>query len=197
MKIFTVRHGQTAWNLEGRMQGSMDIPLDGTGLGQAERLSERLSKEKIDIIYTSDLARAVKTAEVINSRHNAEIVPSAAIREINFGTFEGQLLSESGAELDRLLNLGQAAPGGEDVYALGKRVHNFLDKILSQNHENIVIVSHGVAIRAMIHYFLKLTLQESNKLRVGNTAIHCFERGPDGNFSMTIENCTAHLPDFD
>ena len=85
MKIFTVRHGQTHWNTEGRIQGHMDIPLDEAGLAQAEKLGIRLAGKKVDIVYSSDLARAAKTAEIINRHHNAEFVTTSALREASFG----------------------------------------------------------------------------------------------------------------
>ena len=74
MKIFTVRHGQTNWNIERRLQGHTDTPLNAEGLAQAEKVAKRLSSEKVDAIYTSDLSRAFKTAEAINQHHNAKII---------------------------------------------------------------------------------------------------------------------------
>jgi len=87
MKIFTVRHGQTDWNLQRRLQGHTDIPLNETGLEQARRIGLRLSAEKIDAIYTSDLIRAEKTAEAINGHHNAEIFTTTALREASLGKY--------------------------------------------------------------------------------------------------------------
>jgi len=193
MKIFTVRHGQTFWNVEGRLQGHTDIALNEVGLSQAEKLSLRLAEEKIDIIYTSTLVRASKTAEIINSRHNVEIIPATELMEICCGIFEGRIVSEVADELAYYRETDQVIPGGEDIYEYSAKIGALLDKIISGNHQNIVIVGHAFTIRAIICNLLKVPINESQRFRTENTAIHCFERDADGVFTMVIENDTSHL----
>ena len=94
MRITTIRHGETDWNLERKPQGSCDIELNATGLTQAERLAARLANEPCDIIFTSDLLRARKTAEIINTRQVAELIASPKLRESSFGEFEGKSLHD-------------------------------------------------------------------------------------------------------
>lgn len=190
MKIFTVRHGQTDWNLQGRLQGHTDMPLNETGLDQARRIGLRLAGEDIDAIYTSDLSRAVQTAQAINQHHNAEIFTTASLREASFGKYEGRIIKDVFHEI----NWDHVDPDEEDRVAVFERVHKFLDDIIiSKSHKNIVIVGHFGSVMAAICYFLKVPITEREKFKVGNTAIHCFEQNLDGTFRMTIENERKHL----
>ena len=193
MKIFTVRHGQTHWNTLGRIQGHTDMPLDEAGLAQAEKLGVRLAGEKVDIIYSSDLARAAKTAEIINLYHDAEFVSTPALREIGFGIYEGHFYMEVADEIKRHHNLKQPVPGGESVNDYYDRIRGFLDEITAKHHRNIIIVSHHGTIRAAICYFLQIPIEDRDRFYIDNTAIHCFERGDDGKFCMTLENDVSHL----
>jgi len=194
MKIFTVRHGQTFWNTEGRIQGHTDIPLDEVGIAQAEKLGTRLAGEKVDIIYTSDLLRAAKTAEIINAHHNAEFVTSPALREISFGTYEGQIYEEVQDDLRHYhYSANLATPGGESITDYFSRVQSYLNEILAKQHRNIIIVGHFGTVRAAICYFMQIPIERRDEFYIGNTAVHCFERGDDGKFTMTLENDTSHL----
>jgi len=188
MKIFTVRHGQTSWNIERRLQGHSDIPLDDTGIEQAQKIAKRLADEKIDIIYTSDLLRASKTAEAINAFHNAQIVATPKFRESSFGIYEGRHIEEIAHEID-----WSHPDGGESTVEKFHRIHSFLDEITAKSHENVVIVGHYGSVLAAICYFLKIEMAHRRSFEVGNTAIHCFERDLNGNYKMIIENDTSHL----
>ena len=193
MKIFTVRHGQTHWNTIGKMQGHTDIELDETGLDQARRLGERLAGEKVDIVYASDLARAAKTAEIINSHHNAEFVTTAALREISFGIYEGCSYPEVSEEMNQYHSQNRPVPGGESISDYFNRIHAFLDEITAKHHRNIIIVGHYGTVRGAICYFLQIPIEERGRFHIDNTAVHCFERGDDGKFVMTLENDASHL----
>ena len=194
MKITTIRHGQTFWNNEGRIQGHADIALDDTGLAQAERVAARLAGVPCDAIYTSDLVRASKTAEIINTDHNAEIIRTTALREISFGIYEGQITKDIGSELAELRRQKRPCPGGEDLFDFFARVHKFLEDVLAKDHQNIFIVAHHGTIRAIICYFLNLPPERRHDFEISNTGLHRFEQGQDGMFNMTIENDDRHLP---
>ena len=193
MKIFTVRHGQTHWNTQGRIQGHTDISLDEVGLMQAEKLGERLASEKVDIVYSSDLVRAARTAVIINSHHNAEFVTSPALREVGFGIFEGRVYSEVAEDMKQYHSLKRPMPGGENIFDYFGRIHSFLDDVTAKHHHNIVIVGHFGTIRAAICYFLQIPTEDRDKFHIDNTAVHCFERGRDGRFRMILENDVSHL----
>jgi broad specificity phosphatase PhoE len=187
MRITTIRHGETDWNLERKLQGSCDIELNATGLAQAERLAARLADEPCDIIFTSDLTRARKTAEIINTRHGAELVASSKLREASFGEFEGKSLHDPAVTKAFSKYADERAP---DYF---KQVQSYLSEITSCGKKNIFIVGHFGTIRAIICGLLGLHTDESNRFTVGNTAIHTFELCKDGIFEMTLENDTAHL----
>jgi len=196
MKVYTARHGQTSWNLEGRMQGHSDIPLNATGILQAEKLAEKFKDIPLCKIYTSDLVRAYETARIINHYHKIEICADAALREISIGTFEGQSLQEPSiaAALQTYFETNQVVPGGESIQMLFNRVHKFLDTIISHDNQNLLIVGHFGTIRAVICYFLDLSPSDRNRFAISNTAIHCFESDAiTHKFSMITENDASHL----
>jgi len=187
MRITTVRHGETDWNRERKPQGACDIPLNATGIAQAEKLAVRLANEPCDIIYASDLSRAHKTAEIINNYHNAKLIASSQLRESSFGEFEGKTLNdpESAAAFGRFID--ERAP------AYFAQVQNYLKEIISCGKENIFIVGHFGTIRAIICGLLSLSVDDRESFTIGNTAIHIFERRNDGSFEMVLENDTEHL----
>jgi broad specificity phosphatase PhoE len=187
MRITTIRHGETDWNLERKPQGSCDIELNATGLAQAERLAVRLADEPCDIIFTSDLKRAQKTAEIINTRHSAELVATSKLRESSFGEFEGKSLHDPAVAEAFTKFMDERTP---DYF---KRVQSYLSEIISCGKKNIFIVGHFGTIRAIICGLLKLQTEERSRFTVGNTAIHTFEQREDGIFEMILENDTAHL----
>ena len=192
MQITVIRHGQTPWNSEGRMQGHTDIALCDTGLAQGEKVAARLAKEPCDIIYTSDLVRAVKTAEFINSHHNVPLVKTAALREVSFGIFEGRIYDEAWVEMAQYDSLEQDYPQGESNTNFVARINAFMDEVTRAGHKNIFIVAHGGTISAIICYLLKQTYRRF-KYHVSNTSIYRFELVGENGFVMTIENDTAHL----
>ena len=186
MTITTIRHGETDWNLERKPQGSCDIELNATGLAQAEQLAKRLADEACDIIYTSDLLRTQKTAEIINTRHGVELIASPKLRESSFGEFEGKSLRDPvvAEAFEKFIN--KRAP---DYFT---QVQSYLKEITSCGKKNIFIVAHFGTIRAIICGLLGLHIDERSRFRIGNTAIHTFvER--NGIFEMVLENDTAHL----
>ena len=101
-----VRHGETEWNVAGRLQGFQNSPLTGHGRRQVEMLSEALSHRSFDAIYSSDQGRAVETAHIINRYHSLEIHTDPSLRERNFGVMEGLTLEEiergKGADIAKL-----------------------------------------------------------------------------------------------
>jgi broad specificity phosphatase PhoE len=187
MRITTIRHGETDWNLERKPQGSCDTELNATGLAQAERLAKRLADEPCDIIFTSDLLRAKKTAEIINTRHGVELVASSKLRESSFGEFEGKSLRDPEVAKAFGKFIDERAPG------YFKQVQSYLSEIILCGKKDIFIVGHFGTIRAIICGLLGLHTNERSRFTIGNTAIHTFERREKGLFKMTLENDTAHL----
>ncbi|MCL2404402.1 MAG: histidine phosphatase family protein [Defluviitaleaceae bacterium] len=187
MRITTIRHGETDWNRERKPQGSRDIELNQTGIQQAEKLAARLANEPCDIIYTSDLLRARKTAEIINSRHNVEMITSPLLRESSFGEFEGKSINDAKtlAAFNKFLEARTPA-----YFA---QVQGYLKEIIACGKENIFIVGHHGTMRAIICGLLELPITDKKRFAIGNTAIHMFKQRDDGTFGIVLENDTSHL----
>jgi probable phosphoglycerate mutase len=153
-----VRHGQTAWNLEGRWQGHTDISLDETGLQQAQQVALALRDTRFDALYTSDLIRALVTARAIAGlQPGLDMRIDPRLREIGLGQWEGQLLSEipvlyplEWAERDRN-PLDYFPPGGESVRQVAVRVQAALREICAAHpHDLVLLVSHGLALAVLL-----------------------------------------------
>lgn len=165
IKVFLIRHGQTSWNLNMRYCGHSDIPLDAVGRSQAECLSYRLSKEKIDKIYSSDMKRALGFARLVFKDKLIEEI--ADFREVNFGVFEGLTHQEIMARYPKIYKkwlknpVNIAIPRGENLNELNKRVTRALSKILGENEKSaIAIVTHGGSIRVVLCKILKIKLKD-------------------------------------
>ncbi len=180
MKLFLLRHGETDWNREGRMQGWSDVPMNKTGKKQAAERAELLAGEKIDAVYSSDLQRAAKTAEAIAERHGLEVVETKALRESWIGELEGMKHGESIAahpdyyvEREKGNNkFTMQYPGGESHEMLFKRVKKFIEKIKKKhNKETLIVVSHNGTQRALIGGLLGMKPEEFMKIESPNNSI--------------------------
>jgi len=149
--ILLARHGETDWNLERRVQGHTDRPLNDTGQAQARALAEELAGERVDAIYASDLARAFDTARAIAEPRGLPVVPIPELRERDFGTWEGLLD-------DEILERFPQARGGpwgdaETVDQLEDRVLEALRRIAERHpDEQVLVVSHGGPLRAILRH---------------------------------------------
>ena len=127
-RLIVVRHGETAWNVDTRIQGHLDIPLNATGLWQARQLGDALAGEAISAIYTSDLLRARKTAQAVADATGAALVDEPGLRERVFGAFQGCTFAEVETEHPeqarrwRQRDPDYAPDGGESLRVLRERV---------------------------------------------------------------------------
>jgi broad specificity phosphatase PhoE len=156
-EIWLIRHGQTDWNLEGRLQGQLDVPLNITGLNQVRELADQLAEKKFYALYSSDLMRARQTAEIIAGRLNLPITFDPRLREISQGQFEGMLFSDvmlkfEKAMTDRSRNpVHSRMPGGESLAELAARFKEALDEIACVHPiQPVLVVAHGLAIATML-----------------------------------------------
>lgn len=144
MGIYFVRHGQTDWNVAGKLQGKSDIPLNDVGETQAKETREKLKDVKIDKIYCSPLIRAQKTAEIINEGRNLEIHKDDRLMERCFGRSEG--IHREDVDFSNLWipSKDTIFDGGEDTISFFQRVESFLDEIIEDAQtSNILVVAHG------------------------------------------------------
>lgn len=156
-EIWLIRHGQTDWNVEGRLQGQRDVPLNATGLSQASAMAEMLKGNKFSALYSSDLMRARQTAEIIAAVVGLPVHFDRRLREISQGEVEGMLFSDvmqkfESALADRTRNpVDSRLPGGESVAELTARFSECVDEIVCAKHNApVIIVAHGLAIATLV-----------------------------------------------
>jgi broad specificity phosphatase PhoE len=136
--LLLVRHGETDWNAEGRLQGHTDRPLNEHGRRQAKDLAERLAGEGADAIYTSDLVRAKETAEIVGERLGLTVVVDPDLREKDWGTWEGL----TGDERVHVELVGESTEDHRD------RVMGAIRGIVARHPaQRIVVVTHGGSLR--------------------------------------------------
>ncbi len=159
-KLILIRHGATAWNLQKRYCGFVDLGLSREGRQQVKNLSQRLIRVKIHKIYSSDRRRAIQTAKIIFGKREIEIVPD--LREIHFGVFEGlthkQIIKKYNSVYQKWLKdpYRAAIPQGEALADFKKRVMAALKKIIRKNpNRTIAVVCHGGSISVFLNSILK------------------------------------------
>lgn len=161
--IYVVRHGQTDWNKEARIQGGTDNPLNATGLEQAAALGRTLADVRLDAVYTSSLQRARQTAAAFEGR--APIVALDELRERHFGKFEGASEKDAALVADwnkRRFTWADDMEGGESLESQSKRAESVLRKIRERHKDGgtVAIVAHGGINPILVSHILGLPPQE-------------------------------------
>jgi 2,3-bisphosphoglycerate-dependent phosphoglycerate mutase len=177
--LLLIRHGETAWNAESRIQGQLDVPLSNAGIWQAGRLAQRLADERIDAIVASDLARAWLTAQPIGQSRQIEPLPDVRLRERHFGLFQGHTLdhiavtwpSEFAAWRQR--DPAWAIPEGESGTQFIGRVLEALDEI-TQRHAGgtVAVVAHGGVLDVAYRHARGLTWNAPRQHLMANAALN-------------------------
>ena len=137
--LLLVRHGETDWNADGRLQGQTDRPLSEFGRRQARKLAEELADERLEAIYSSDLVRARETAEIVGRRLGLPVVLEAELREKDWGTWEGL----TAVERDRVEFVGESTEEHQE------RILRALRRIAERHpgDGNVLVVTHGGSMR--------------------------------------------------
>ena len=170
MKIYSTRHGQTEYNRLDLILGSTDIPLNGTGIEQAEILASNVALIKsLDIIISSPMLREKETAMKVAERCNIPIIIDERLREWNYGEFEGKSRYVDGFADNKLEFAVRMGKSGESLIQLSHRVYSALDDIIEKyNNKNVLIVSHGGVCRVIETYFNDMTAKEFSGWFMGN-----------------------------
>lgn len=196
-RLFLVRHGKIEGE-DGLYFGYSNVPLSHEGIKQAEKLKSRLSSEKLAAIYSSDLDRAQKTAEIISSPHNLKVSLKPELRELNFGLLEGKSFDKIHRLYPRESRIwfaspDLAAPGGESLKDLAKRLKSFLSIVnKSRPEDSILLVSHKGALRALICLLIGLKLQDYWKISLDPASLTIVETYEEGAI-LQLLNDTSHL----
>ncbi|OLS02517.1 histidine phosphatase family protein [Tissierella creatinophila] len=167
MKLYIIRHGQTQWNIQKRLQGWNNSNLTQKGISDAMNLAERLKDIDFTHIYSSTQKRAIETAEILRKDRNIDIIKLEGLKEIGFGKWEGmemdEVLEKYKDEFDIYLNkphLYKPTLNGESYEEIFKRVRLSLDEILKSGGEDILIVSHGVTIKILTSIIKNIPLEK-------------------------------------
>lgn len=151
--LLLIRHGETKWNVEGRWQGQADPPLSARGREQAREAAKALSRFEFSAVYSSNLRRALETAQVIATRLGLTVVMEPRLREIHLGKWQGMLSAEIKAEYPAEFERWHSAPlsvrppEGEDLFALEARVLAAINDIVMHHAgQRVAVVSHELPI---------------------------------------------------
>ena len=200
-RIIAIRHGETAWNVDTRIQGQLNIPLSTNGRWQAERLANALQDEPITTIYASDLARAWETAQYVGNATGLKVIKEEALRERGFGDFEGKTFAEIEVLLPeqsmrwRKRDPDFAPAGGESLLDLRSRVVAAVERLAAQHPgELIALVSHGGVMDVLHRAATRLDIQAPRTWALGNAAINRLLWTPEG-FTLVGWADTQHLDD--
>ena len=187
--LLLIRHGETEWNSDRRIQGSVDIPLSEVGRAQAAVVAHDLAGQgfRADKIFTSDLQRAAETGRILADRLGvAEVTATPLIRELNCGEWEGRFIDDL-RQNDRafyeawLDDPALVLPGGESVLQVRTRVERFFETQRAQLDacESVLIVAHGLINRMFLSVLLQVDPQRARYFSQDNTAVNLFSwRGP-------------------
>jgi 2,3-bisphosphoglycerate-dependent phosphoglycerate mutase len=178
-RITAIRHGETAWNVDTRIQGQLDIGLNAKGRWQAERAGAALAEDDIDVVYSSDLWRAYDTALSVAKPHGLMVQTDEALRERGFGEFQGKTFAEIEATLpEQALQWRKrlpdfAPPGGESLLQLTQRVVLCIQRLADQNAgKHIAIVSHGGVMDVLYRAATGLEIQAARTWDLRNASIN-------------------------
>lgn len=202
--LYIVRHGETEWNKIGRYQGITNVPLNENGIAQAKACGNALKDIHFDRILSSDLSRALVTAETIRGNRQLEIKTDERLREINFGDWEKLLFTEIEERWPGLINQMYRrpdivkVPNGESFQEVQDRAWSAVSDFLNEYNEDetILITCHGGTIRTILCKLLDISISHCWNFSQGNTAINrVFYNGmgeSDHNI-LNLLNDTAHV----
>ncbi len=197
MQLILIRHGETQWNKEGRVQGISDIELSSAGMEQARRLALSLKDSDIGVLHASPLKRAYRTAEIINSFHQKKIAVHPELMEMDQGDFEGLSFKELMAREKEFIHRWIAdpasvrMPGGESLADVQTRAWQPIEKIIAGS-QNALVVAHNFTIAAILCRLRNISLSEFRKTCV-DTASKTVIRFRNGEARIETINDIRHL----
>jgi probable phosphoglycerate mutase len=198
-RVLAIRHGETDWNVDGRIQGQLDIPLNATGQWQVHRLALAVADEGIDAVYSSDLLRAYETAQSVARGAGQPIVTDVGLRERGFGVFEGLSFTEISArwpeqaERWRRRDADFGAEGGETLRDFSARSIAAVERLAAQHPgQTIAVVSHGGVMDCLYRAAARVALDAPRSWQLGNAAINRLLYTPQG-FTLIGWSDTSHL----
>lgn len=200
MILYCVRHGESAYNTEGRIQGQSDVPLSELGRKQSEAVAEALARLPIEALYASPLRRAMQTAEPIARRLNLEIQTDPRLKEIHAGVFQDKVwteIAEKHPDHASRWKSGDpdfAIPGGESRRDLMHRGKEVFEAIRASGRARVVVVSHGGLLAAALKALLEIPAR-LHPFSFPNGSISQLTFADDGRVELPVLNRVDHLAD--
>ena len=197
--VVMIRHGQTEWNAERRIQGQTESVLSELGRRQAERAAEALAARPVDVLYSSDLGRARETAAPWSARLGLEVRTDVRLRELHYGVLEGRTWPELEASEPALvadLRAGRlkTPPGGESRSALRARAVEVMEELVTEHRGRILgVVTHGGFAASFLGHVMGLGADVRPPVRPANCAIHEFTFAPEAGWALVTWGEAAHL----
>ncbi len=198
MRLLLARHGQTQDNVEGRIQGRNDVPLNDEGRSQTRLLAKRLSAMKIDAIYSSPLRRAWETAMPVVGYHDVDVQANDWLMEASYGVWDGLTWPEVRnryplAFAEWAVDRDRVPEGAETVHQVSNRANNFLGQIRRDHRkETVLVITHGGPLRVLVCIAFGMDLKKSFDMAIDNTAISELTFSPRG-VILRRHNDSAHL----
>ena len=191
-RLLMVRHGETVFNRERRLQGWLDVPLSDFGLAQARACASYLAISPltpVDRVYSSPLCRARHTAGAISDAVAADLTTDERLREIDVGEIAGMAWDDVAHEYPRLMEeyrrnpAATRYPGGESVFDVSDRAGDFLQSIVTAHEgKTVAVVGHAIILKAVICHILRLDVPNHRRMTLGNASLSVAEvavRGGD------------------
>ncbi|HJC47491.1 MAG TPA: histidine phosphatase family protein [Candidatus Lachnoclostridium pullistercoris] len=201
MRLYLIRHGQTDWNVAGKIQGCHDIPLNETGKKQAQYLAEGMKKRPVTHVYSSPQIRALETARAIAASQGVEVTAIPGLREVEFGDWEGMTWGEiKERDPERYARWVETPaevtpPGGESRAQIYERIGDAVSTIIKEAKGDVAVVSHGAALVYAVSYMFRNEVGPHDEIIVKNVSITTVEYDREtGHFRMIQENDLSHLP---
>lgn len=195
MRLIIVRHAETTENLEGIFMGQTGGHLTEQGKEQARLVAQALKDEKIDAVYTSDLARAKDTAlEIMKYHPDVKLVDEKLLRERTFGNLEGKHTRDFFHKMTDKGFREFRPEGGETAKEMGKRIIRFYETVLKEReNETVLFVTHAGNIQELLLYIFGWGEEKYIEINPGNTAITILEIDKEGNYKIEKMNFMEHL----
>ncbi len=197
VSIYLVRHGESVYNAEGRIQGHQDVPLSELGVRQAEAIARRLANVRLDAVYSSDLVRASRTAEIIAASRNLPVQMTPLLRESSLGVIEGLTraeIEERHSTSEWIWSpLTARPPGAETIEQVIDRARQFLDETLPEHSDgsNVLVVGHGGSVRGVIVAAVGFDVGMYRAMHFSNASLSLIETGERP--GIRFLNDTCHL----
>jgi probable phosphoglycerate mutase len=186
-ELILIRHGETTWNRERRMQGQLDTALSDLGFAQAEATGARMANHAFTTLYSSDLKRAHDTASAISRASGKPIISDPALRERAFGIFEGLTADEISrqypVENERFVARDPdfVVPGGESARGFYQRALGCMERIAERHRgECVVVVTHGLVLDTMYRAARNMPIEPRREAPLYNASLNIFRREAQG-----------------